>query len=176
MPKKVHPFRLSDEHYAILEKYAQDNKLDNTTEALESILQNLPPKALEPNATHSGASDPLPTCYKRIEFQGHHLCVNRPPKAVQLVTVEICNVCKAFKIGLGNNTKIPTEETFDRGRKPITDPNNPEMKKAGMAWCPEGLWVFVSKCGICRVKAFGKWDSCQREKYRQKGEQARHPT
>jgi hypothetical protein len=173
MPKKPKTFRLSDEDYGILEKYAQGHSLPNTTEALEQILTGLlSPVDPIKEPSSSGASDPLP-CRRRIEFEEKHLCVNRPPKAVELLSLEICNVCKAVNVGLEDRTKVevPTEETFDRGRQPITNPKT-DMTKAGMRYCADGgLWVFAKKCEMCRAKNYAVWYDCQKQKYRQKGEQ-----
>lgn len=177
MPKKVRNFRLSDEALANLQKYTSDHKLENTTEALEQILSET--KAPEPSPSKtSGASDPLLKCRRRILLEGDYLCVNKPPKAVELLSLEVCNVCKSLGIGLRDSTKIdiPTEETFDRGRQPVTDPTRTDMKTAGMVWCPEGMWVFPAKCDRCRAKNSGYWLNCQKQKLREKGEQQRQST
>jgi hypothetical protein len=172
VPKKPVNFRLSNEHIAILTTYQAGHSLANTTEALEQILNALlSPSVEQKEASSSRASDLLP-CRRRIEFEEKYLCVNRPPKAVELLSLEICNVCKAVNVGLEDRTKVdvPTEETFDRGREPVRDPNRKDMPK-DMTYCPEGLWVLKDKCPKCRQRNYAVWYECQKQKYRQKGEQ-----
>lgn len=179
MPKKTRHFRLSDDHYAILEKYAQDHKLDNTTEALEQILSLSPKK---PTTSASGASDLLP-CRQRVTVEDKLSCMNPPTlyRKVKIAKInpEICRACQVLSKNLPDKYEVketPTEETFDRGREPVTDPSRSDMNKAGMVWCPEGLWVFPLKCDKCRETQFRQWDTCQRDKLRKKGEQQRADT
>jgi len=174
--------RLSDKATSNLAKYAQEHNHKNTTEALEQILSDKLLSPREQASEGSGAPDPLPDvlkCRRRIEFKGNYLCVNKPPKAVELVSLEVCKVCKAANIGLSDSTKldVPTEETFNRPRQPVTDPDRADMNKAGMVWCPDGgFWVFPKKCEMCQDKTYPRWYECQKQQLRKKGELQRAST
>lgn len=98
-------------------------------------------------------------------------CVNRPPRAVKLESLEICKVCLAVRHGLNDHTKTlgatvkdapeiavkaTTEKPVDDydGKKPlaIKDPSNKTFKKAGLVYCIDGgLWVYPRKCDDCKT-------------------------
>jgi len=191
VPKIARTFKQTEEVWAILDKYALDHKLDKT-EALEQILNHLlsPQNSSEGNAA-SGASDLLPCKQRFVMIRGENIgsweCINPPTLFRKLkrtdVDAEICSLCqkimKARQYNFPERTEIaspPTEETFDRGRQPVTDPTRTDMKTAGMVWCPEGMWVFPAKCDRCRAKNSGYWLNCQKQKLREKGEELRSST
>jgi hypothetical protein len=181
-------FRLSDEHIAILTKYQTDHKLANMTEALEQILLS-PFSKVADSELASGASDLFP-CNQRLELKDQLYCVvpaslSRTPK-IGDTSREICNICQSIRKNLpatAKMTQTQTEtadsacqmtapgESLERNR----DPSDSTRKNAGMLWCPEGLWVFANKCDKCRELKYSVWYECQKEKLRQKGEQARQP-
>lgn len=177
--KKRISARVSLEAYAVYQGVIDAQKLTKT-EALEQILRAFlsPQNSSEGEPSPSGASDPLAPelkCKRRILIDGDYLCVNKPPKAVELVSIEVCNVCKSLGIGLRDSTKIdiPKEETFDRPREPIRQPNK-ELEKVGMIWCPQdAIMAFPEKCAKCRQQNSAIWLHCQKQKYKEKGEQLR---
>ena len=175
MPKQRANFRLSDEAIQTLQKYTSDHSLQNTTEALEKILSDLLSPRKSEGVFASGASDLLP-CKQRVTIADELTCMNPPTlyKKVKIseISPEICRACQVLSHNLPEKYEVketPREETFDRARQPVTDPNRTDMKTAGMVWCPEGMWVFPAKCDACRARNSGYWLNCQREKLRQKG-------
>ena len=115
-------------------------------------------------------------CINRILHDRLYWCVNKPPKMVKLLTLDICKVCKQRKLGLTESTKIAetteshksAEEIWKGEPQPrtLTDPNL-KLNKYGMVYCADGLWIFPSKCEHCKKISFPKWDDCQKRKERQ---------
>ena len=108
-------------------------------------------------------------------------CVNRPPRMTRLETLDICKVCLAvFKHGFTNHTKALAEEiekaqnTPEPQSQPQVTPQYNEWKKDpakkmdkyGMIWCePDGgIWVYPSKCELCKEKSNLKFSECQKQR------------
>jgi hypothetical protein len=113
-----------------------------------------------------------PTLYKKVK--------------ITEITPEICRACQILSKNLPDQDKgfdkyapkqtptpeqtLTVTESPEELQKRNTDPTH---TRNGMIWCPEGLWVFPSKCDTCKVKTYAAWYECQKQKLRQKGEQQR---
>lgn len=89
----------------------------------------------------------LEPCGNRIQSlsKGYFYCVTKPPKAVMLVDLLVCQVCMALRWGIKDRNLSPTQEIDIKGLKvPIN--------KYGMIFCSMtgGLWVMPSKCEKCK--------------------------
>jgi hypothetical protein len=137
-------FRLSDEAVATLTKYQQEHKFKTLTEALESYVLRKP----EPEITIDSETKDNP-CSRRIIISNDHYCVNRPPKAVKLLSLDICAVCKIRQFGF---PKVMPE--IESKAKPFTPKR---------IYCPQTT-DFVDRqaiCGRCHESNYPTWLKCE---------------
>lgn len=168
--KKHTSVRLSEIAQQALAHYMKKWELSRNV-ALEHLLIRW--RYLDDMGFREQASPEL-ECFKRIKHtDGLFYCVHRPPKMILLETLQICAVCRKRKLGITACPETTVENKAERSDSSILSPQisprrqesirNPNTKHDGMKYCKDGgLWIFPSKCGICKTKTFNKWDECQR--------------
>lgn len=164
--------RLSPDAADALKRYSEKWYCKNPSEALEKFIRRW--KYLDDfGATQQLPSDEL-TCISRIKYEGEFFCVFRPPRMKHLETLDICAVCKKRRLGLNEKSLLsPREGIFIPQTEPQTENRaddhqairDPNKKHEGMRYCKNGgLWVFPTKCEICRTKTYAQYDNCQKQK------------
>jgi hypothetical protein len=139
--KKHYGFRLSDEVIATLTKYAETHNCDKT-QALEFFISLYPiilrdeERRQNEQISIDNETKEFP-CNIRIKIGLDYYCANRPPKAVKLLSLDICKVCKIRQFGLPSKAlngisenSLITDDT--RKKYPHYDPkkkDEPETKE-----------------------------------------------
>ncbi len=90
-------------------------------------------------------------CLNRILFQGSNWCVTKPPKMVQLKTLEICKVCKQRRLGLTEKTLSPSIPVSQLAvQKPREPQFGTDPKIDATPYCPQiAMKVYYRKCENC---------------------------
>jgi hypothetical protein len=147
MPKTRKHFRLSEQAIATVKTYATTHDLKTFTQALEQIILENP--RLHMYISYLGDIRQLGKevqCYKRIFFNGEYYCAIRPPKAVKLLTLDICLVCKA------KGWNIPFAENQTKQKTADPAPVAPPLPASpAKVYCPNGGYsVPAYQCQSCR--------------------------
>jgi hypothetical protein len=139
---------ISEENNAILERIKKQKRKGNKDEVLTLLIAEhefLEQKKV--NVEIPKEEDDSIRCINRILHDHNYWCVNKPPKMVKLLTLDICKVCKQRKIGLTESTKIdeakPEQNPFPlyKGSKPL--------KQADVYCSYSGMYVYYKKCDSC---------------------------
>jgi len=152
MPKKKQSFRLSETAIATLKTYASTFDLKNPSQALEQII--IENQHLHMYIAYLGDIRKLGSeieCYKRILFSGEWYCVNRPPKAVKLLTLDICSVCKFRKWKIPETQTAPILADLPTAARLAAGTPQKQWEKAEI-YCnwKGGIWVLPSACASCK--------------------------
>jgi hypothetical protein len=119
-------------------------------------------------------------CNIRIEVDGSYYCVSRPPKAVKLLSLRICEVCKAVRYNLPTKTRLEENvcERESESAQPQPKPQEPRGWRAGLAkdweknfgltradgsmYCPfKDRFRYKHECQECKRLIPERYDFCQ---------------
>jgi hypothetical protein len=136
--------------HAILKRLKKEKRKKDMDDVINMLLAEHEILSQKPpiEAKDKPVEDETLKCVNRIFANGFYWCVVKPPKAIRLLSLDVCRVCKARKLGLSDSTKIEEKVKEAQNHAWLKDPNRGKDK--GMIWCKDGgLLVFPSKCDTC---------------------------
>lgn len=164
-----------------IEDYRVKFDLKNTTEALERILtrHKYYQSVIDKLGVSKSETDDELACVSRIQYEGQHYCVYKPPRMKELETIDICLVCKKRKLGLTESSisvRSEAQTVSEQGSPPLLESLGPDRSQfkqnpstRGNIYCyTGGLWVFAAKCEICKRDRYATWDDCKTKPFEKK--------
>jgi hypothetical protein len=136
--------------HAILKRLKKEKRKKDMDDVINMLLAEHEILAQRPNeAKDKSVEDETLKCVNRIFANGYYWCVVKPPKAIRLLSLDVCRVCKARRLGLSDSTKIEEKVKEAQNHAWVKDQKR-DLSKYGMIYCSKDtLWVFPSKCDKC---------------------------
>jgi hypothetical protein len=134
--------------HAILKRLKKEKRKKDMDDVINMLLAEHEILAQKPpiEAKDKPVEDETLKCVNRIFANGFYWCVVKPPKAIRLLSLDVCRVCKARKLGLSDSTKIEEKVKEAQNHAWVKDQKR-DLSRYGMIYCSkDGLWVFPSKC------------------------------
>ena len=160
--------RVSPEAWTIIEAFKTERKIKTDIEALETFIREKQrnEQYIDYLQKHYDAQKQEPACDRRFINDGKYFCGIKAPRAVEIINLDLCRVCKLRALlSWKQTTKNPTvepelianAETAEHGTY-LTQAE----KSAGFRYCESvGMKVLKSKCDLCKTHSFPLWNRCK---------------